>query len=213
LRFRSQIPKTLALLGGQPVIIHCLLALSRHPHIQEIILVVNPSNKKQVIEALSKYKIAKVRNLVLGGRERQDSVRNGLEAIDRNSGLVLIHDGVRPFVAKSLVSKLIKEAQISGAAICGVPVRDTIKTVTKHIVKHTLDRRDLWAIQTPQVFRKDLLLKAYRKFGKISFTDDSGLIEKLGVKVRILHGSDFNIKITTRKDLVLAGGIIKSGYK
>ncbi|MBU1906356.1 MAG: 2-C-methyl-D-erythritol 4-phosphate cytidylyltransferase, partial [Candidatus Omnitrophica bacterium] len=125
---------------------------------------------------------------------------------------VLIHDAARPFVNKKTVNALIKEAQRFGAAITGVPVKDTVKeavsyqhsAISRNIVKKTLRRENLWAIQTPQVFKKDLILRAYKKFGHLDVTDDAMLVEKLGVKVSIVLGAYKNIKITTAEDLRVA---------
>jgi len=216
-RLQSKIPKPLVEINSKPIIVYSLNILSRHPKIKEIILVANPKNLKDTISKIRQYRIKKIKHVVLGGRMRQDSVINGLRAISPKTDLVLIHDGVRPFINKEMVSEVIREAEISGAAIAGVPVKATIKMVTyrkSHIanrieVKKTLNREDLWEIQTPQVFRKDLILKAYKKFGNLSVTDDSMLMEKLGAKVSIVLGSYNNIKITTPEDLILAEAIAK----
>ncbi len=207
--------KPLAGINSKPVIIHCLNTLSRHPGIRDIILVVNSKNLKGIIRKTRQYRIAKIKDVVLGGRLRQDSVINGLKALNPRTDLVLIHDGVRPFVDKDIISSAIRAAKNYGAAIVGVPVKATIKRVhgsgfTVHgnfIVKETLDRKDLWEIQTPQVFKKGLLLEAYKRFGNKEVTDDAALVEKLGAQVRVVKGTYLNIKITTPEDLVLAEAI------
>lgn len=214
-RFGAKISKALARIKSIPVIIYSLKVLSAHPQIKEIIVAVNPSNRKEIQGLIKKYKIAKVSHIVSGGRRRQDSVLNALCQVDQGSKLVLIHDGVRPFISREVVSLLIKEAAKSGAAILGVPVKETIKEAHgsrlmahgKLIVRRTLERRNLWEIQTPQVFRKGLLVKAYKKFGRIDATDDAMLVEKLGVRVSIVMGSYDNIKITTPEDLAIAEAI------
>jgi 2-C-methyl-D-erythritol 4-phosphate cytidylyltransferase len=218
LRFKGKTSKALFKINAHPVIIYCLKVFSQHPEIKEIILVVNSQNKKNIIRKLNQYRIRKIKKVVLGGKLRQDSVSNGLKAIDRRTDLVLIHDGVRPFINQKMVFNLIKAAKRYGAAILGVPVRATIKKVlssqssviSKVIVKETLNRKNLWEIQTPQVFKKGLILRAYEKFGNIEVTDDARLVEKLGVPVRIVFGSYNNIKITTSDDLILAEAILKS---
>jgi len=221
LRFKSKVPKPLLKINSQPVIIHCLETFSRHSLIKDIILVVNPFNKKGIISSVNEHRIKKIRDIVLGGKERRDSVRNALGALSRRTDLVLIHDGVRPFIDKELVSLVIKEAGKCGAAIVGVPVKATIKSIKvskyqsikdKFIVGNTLDRDNLWEIQTPQVFKKELILEAYKKFGNTEVSDDAMLVEKLGVEVRVVRGSYNNIKITTREDLVIAEAIAKE-YK
>lgn len=214
LRFRSKISKPLIEINSQPVIIYSLNALSRYPEIKDIILVVNQKNLKGIARTIKKYRIPKIKEIVLGGKERQDSVAKGLQSIDPKTGLVLIHDAVRPFIDKRIISSVIKEAKKSQAAIAGIPVKATIKKAVVNrsslIVHKTLDRKNLWEIQTPQVFKKDLILGAYKKFGKSKVTDDAMLVEKMGVEVSIVRGSDKNIKITTPEDLIIAKAIAKS---
>jgi 2-C-methyl-D-erythritol 4-phosphate cytidylyltransferase len=174
-------------------------------------------NKEEIIGNLKKYRIRKIRAVVLGGKRRQDSVDKGLKAVSKEADWVLIHDGVRPFINKELISSVIKEAKKAGAAIVGVPVKATIKKLktqslklkTKFVVEKTLNRDNLWEIQTPQVFKKDLILKAYKRFGNINVTDDAMLVEKMGIKPRVVLGSYNNIKITTPEDLVIAKAIAK----
>ena len=213
LRFSLKHPKPLVNLKHQPVIIYCLKVFNRHPEIKNIILVANALNKGHIIAKLRQYKINKVTKVILGGRRRQDSVFSGLKALDAGTDLVLIHDGVRPFITQDMVSSLIKEAKKSSAAIAGVPVKATIKAVDSRkslVVSKTLDRKNLWEIQTPQVFRRDLILKAYKKFGRREVTDDAMLVEKLGAKVSVVLGSYNNIKITTAEDLVIAEAIARN---
>ncbi len=211
LRFRSRIPKLLTKIKSHPAIIYSLHTLGRHPAIKDIILVVNRQNLKGIQAALEKYRIPKIRAVVLGGKLRQDSVYQGLQALPPQTDLVLIHDGARPFIERRLVSVVIKEARRAGAAIVGVPVKNTIKKVafqgTGYRVQGTVERSNLWEIQTPQVFQRSLLAKAYQKFGKSRVTDDAILVEKMGVQVRIVPGSYNNIKITTPEDLVIAEAI------
>jgi len=223
LRFRSKITKPLAEISSQPIIIYSLKTLDKHPEIKDIVVVANIFNREEIKSNLRKYRIRKIREVVLGGKTRRDSVRNGLKAAAGEANLVLIHDGVRPFINKEMVSEVIREAKISGAAIAGVPVKATIKKVKESltcsgrqekskvkIVEKTLNRENLWEIQTPQVFRKALILKAYKKFGNLSVTDDSMLVEKLGAKVSVVLGPYNNIKITTPEDLILAEAIAKA---
>ena len=218
LRLKSRIPKPLIEISSAPLIIYCLHTFSRHPYIKDIIVVANSKNIKNILHKIRQYRITKIKDVVLGGLMRQDSVINGLGAIDNNTELVLIHDAARPFIDKEAVTSVIKAAKTHDAAIVGVPVKATIKEVhgsrfTVHgnlIVKKTLNRDNLWEVQTPQVFKKELILKAYNKFGGIEVTDDAMLVEKLGVKVRVVKGSYNNIKITTPEDLILAETIAKN---
>lgn len=209
-RLKSKTPKPLVRINAKPVVIYCLQTLSSCPEIKDIIVVANSKNKRELIVQIKRYGIKKVRNLVLGGRRRQDSVRQGLEAIDNRTDLVLIHDAVRPFIDKETVSGLIKAAKKSAAVILGVPVKATIKKVDEsQVVEKTLNRNSLWEAQTPQVFRKSLIRQAYRKCQDTEASDDATLVEKIGSKIKIIPGSYNNIKITTPEDLILAEAIAK----
>jgi 2-C-methyl-D-erythritol 4-phosphate cytidylyltransferase len=213
----SRVPKPLVKINSQPIIIYCLKIISKHPSIRDIVVVVNAQIRDKIIKAIKRYRISKIIQVVRGGRRRQDSVHHGLGAIDERTDLVLIHDGVRPFITKGIITSVIKKAKDTGAAIVGVPVKATIKEIAyrkshianRIIVKKTLDRNSLWEIQTPQVFRKDLILRAYEKFGNADVTDDAMLVEKLGTKVGVVLGSYDNIKITTPEDLRLAEAILE----
>lgn len=209
-RLKLAVSKPLIKIGKQPVIVYSLKQLNKHPDIDEIIVVVNARNKAAVGRSIKPYCFKKIKRLVLGGARRQDSVYNGLKAIDKNSKWVLIHDSARPFIEADAITEVIKQAKKHNAAILGVKPKATIKLSDAFkMVRQTLDRDRLWEIQTPQVFKKKLLLKAYSKYIKENFTDDAGLIEKLGLKVRIVLGSYANIKITTREDLLMAQLMLK----
>lgn len=211
LRLKSKIPKPLVGINNKPAIIYSLGVLAKEPAVKEIIVAANLANIKDIQKVVKKYKIAKVKKIILGGALRQDSVFNGLRLA--SGDIVLIHDAARPFIDRKIVSSAIIQARESGAAIVGVPVKATIKLVVSRsgrpVASQTLDRNKLWEIQTPQVFKKDLLLAAYKKFGKTKVTDDSSLVEKLGKKVKIVLGEYRNIKITTPEDLILAEAIAK----
>ena len=207
-RFKSRVSKPLAKINARPVLVYSLGVLSAHPLIKEIIVVAGRDNFKAVSAVIKEYKIPKVIKVVLGGLRRQDSVRNGLGHINKNIGLILIHDAARPFIDKKMVSRIIKAAGSSGAAIAAVAMKSTVKKAKNNLfVEKTIPRLGLWEIQTPQVFRRDLILKAYRRYSKADVTDDAMLIEKLGSKVKITQGSYCNIKITTPEDLALAAAI------
>jgi 2-C-methyl-D-erythritol 4-phosphate cytidylyltransferase len=230
-RFKSSVSKPLVRLGKRHIIDYSLKVLERHPGIRDIILVVNSRNIKPIATLVKNSGLKKVRVLVLGGARRQDSVFNALSSVVLQSRLVLVHDCARPFVKPLEISALIARAAKTGAAILGVPVKATIKQVTRHcaeahtgassgagckshatslVVRKTLDRSELWEIQTPQVFRKDLLFKAYRKFKDVDVTDDSAMVEKLNKRVELVFGSYDNIKITTPEDLAVAEAILKT---
>lgn len=210
LRLKSKTSKPLIKIGSQPIIIYSLNTLSKHPSIKNIIVVANRRNLLDIRSKIKEYRIGKIKDVVLGGEARKDSVAKGLEAMDNRTDLVLIHDGVRPFIDKGMVSSAIKAAKRYKAAIVGVPVKATIKEINSSlIVKKTLNRNNVWEIQTPQVFKKDLILKAYRRFGNAHVTDDCQLVEKLGVKVSVVLGNYNNIKITTPEDLVIARALAR----
>lgn len=214
---KSAVTKPLLEINSRPVLVYSLTVLSAQRQIKEIILVVNNKNFKKISDLVKKYRIKKIKSIILGGKLRQNSVEKGLKAIDRCTDLVLIHDAVRPFINQRIVSLLISQAQRSGAAILGVPVKATLKKVKSKkekgkigfMVEKTLDRDNLWEIQTPQVFKRKLIIEAYRKCANTSVSDDASLVEKLGKQVNILAGTYQNIKITTPEDLILAEAIIK----
>jgi 2-C-methyl-D-erythritol 4-phosphate cytidylyltransferase len=211
-RLNSSVSKPLVKIGSQPIVFYSLRTLSQHPGIDHIVVVVSRANRQAIARIIKDYSFKKIKAVVLGGRRRQDSVYNGLKAISRDSKWVLIHDSARPFVQAGAVTKVIRQAKKYGAAILAVRPKATIKSSrSDNTVAQTFNRDKLWEIQTPQVFEKGLLLKAYKKYSKDNVTDDASLVEKLGKRVRIVKGSYGNIKITTNEDLLLAGVISKKG--
>ena len=173
--------------------------------IDEIILVLPKDEieycKKEVLE---KYSL-KVDKIIAGGKERQDSVYNGLKAL-KNSDIVLIHDGARPFVSEKIILDGIENAKKYGAAAPGVMPKDTIKVKDDFsFSKETLKRESLIAIQTPQVFKKDIIVKCHERVreNNVSVTDDTMVVEKYGYKVYLYDGDYINIKVTTPEDLIL----------
>jgi 2-C-methyl-D-erythritol 4-phosphate cytidylyltransferase len=207
-RLKAAGPKPLVKIGKLPAIIYSLESLNRHPDIDEIIVVISALNQKAIAQAVKVYSFKKIKTFVLGGKRRQDSVSHGLKALSANTHWVLIHDAARPFIDRASITKVISAAKKTGAAILGVPVKSTIKSIKfKGLVNRTLDRSKLWEIQTPQVFKKELILKAYKKYLRNNVTDDAALVEKLGKKVMIVLGNYENIKITTPEDLLFAQAI------
>ncbi|MCX5712416.1 MAG: 2-C-methyl-D-erythritol 4-phosphate cytidylyltransferase [Candidatus Omnitrophica bacterium] len=214
LRLESKVSKPLVTLNRKPLFIYCLEVLNKHPQICDIVLVTSLENKTRIIEQVAKYDIDKVLRVVLGGVRRQDSVERGLSSVSRLAQYVLIHDAARPFINAKMISTVILAARKSGSAIVGVPVKETVKKVVRVKgkglgVKETLKRDELWVAQTPQIFRKDIIINAYKKFGKLSVTDDAALVEKLGSRVSLVNGSYDNIKITTPEDLITAQELLK----
>lgn len=195
-------------LAGKPILIHTLLKFLSLPEVHTIVLVVPAGDEERVRQMAETYGCAGERvKIVAGGEERQNSVRNGLAALEGMVDLVLVHDGVRPLVSPSKVRAVSHEAATSGAAVLAVRVKDTIKTVGPDgVITHTPDRQSLWAVQTPQAFRLSLLLEAYTaaEASGVQATDDAMLVERLGVAVRVVEGDYSNIKITTLEDLAWA---------
>jgi 2-C-methyl-D-erythritol 4-phosphate cytidylyltransferase len=199
-----QIQKQFIKVKGLEIFLYPLLVLQECSSVDEI--VVTAENKYfDMIHRLSvKNEITKLTALVEGGKTRSQSVRNAVLMIDAGpEDLVLIHDAVRPRIDHSFVESIIKAAKLFGEVIPGVKLTDTIKRDSSGYVKETLSRENLWAIQTPQVFRYKVLIDSYKKAkGKKDFTDESALIENARHKVKIIAGSKDNIKITTAEDLI-----------
>ncbi|MDD5347646.1 MAG: 2-C-methyl-D-erythritol 4-phosphate cytidylyltransferase [Candidatus Omnitrophica bacterium] len=212
-RFDAAVPKLLVRIGGKPLIAWSLRQLQRHRGVGDIIVVSSPFIAARLERLVRASRFTKVRSIVFGGERRQDSVLQGLGAVGRESGIVLVHDGARPFVSHGMVTSVLSAAAKHGAAVVGVPVKATIKESkgAGPVVKRTLDRSRLWEIQTPQAFRKAVLERAFQRFGKVAVTDDAGLVEKLGVAVRIVPGRYSNIKVTTREDAQFARALVREG--
>lgn len=205
-RMGSSLSKQFILINEKPMLYYTIKKFRENKLIDEIILVLPKDEieycKKEVLE---KYNIF-VDKIVEGGGERQDSVFNGLNAID-NGDIVLIHDGARPFVTDKIIEDGIKGAKKFKAAAPGVMPKDTIKIKNKdNLSKETLNREELVAVQTPQVFDYNLILECHKKIkeNNIKVTDDTMVVETFGNKVFLYEGSYTNIKITTPEDLILA---------
>jgi 2-C-methyl-D-erythritol 4-phosphate cytidylyltransferase len=207
-RMGASVNKQYLPLGDRPVLSHTIALFDRHPSVDHI-FVICPEAEMALCrrEVLDPFSFAKVRDLVPGGAERQDSVRNGLQACQAGEqDIVLIHDGARPLLSPTLIDPIIAAVQYHGAAIVGVPVKDTIKLVRDGMIDETPARSLLWQAQTPQGFRFGLIRNAHAKALQKNYcgTDDASLIEWLGNPVAMIEGNYRNIKITTPEDLVLA---------
>ncbi|UCD55497.1 MAG: 2-C-methyl-D-erythritol 4-phosphate cytidylyltransferase [Candidatus Omnitrophota bacterium] len=217
-RLKVKETKPFVMLGGHPLLSHTLKALEASAPIDEIIVVVSRDKLKAGRELIKKYEFNKVRAVISGGKRRFDSVRNALRKV-KDADLVLIHDGVRPFISQDLIKKLLRAAKRFGAAVSAIPSRQTLKFIKENyrgqtsidnfFIVNTPKRKFLWEAQTPQVFKKQLIVKAYKKVKGRNATDDSSLVEKLGHRVKIVKGSFRNIKITTPEDLELAKIFVK----
>jgi len=214
IRMESKRAKQFLSLDGKPI-----LALTLEPFqestVDAIILVVPLDDleycKKEIVE---RFGFTKVKKIVPGGKWRQDSVRFGLEATEGKYDLVLIHDGVRPLIEKRLIERVIKEAMVNRAVITALPAKETVKEVNdlRDVVK-TYDRKRVWMVQTPQAFRYQDILNAHHKALKQGWeeaTDDALLVEKSGITVKVVEGSEKNIKVTTPDDLELARLLLRS---
>lgn len=191
-------------LGGEPIWVHTVRLFAGHPEIGEVVLVVNSRDRQEIQDWLDQNQEKQKVTVVLGGAERQDSVRNGLAALSPQCTYVLVHDAARPFVTGEQISELIRQVRTDGTSIMAVPVKDTIKVVgADGIVQSTPARESLWAVQTPQAFLVSLLREAHEAAVQAGYagTDDAMLVEWLGHPVRVMRGSYENIKITTPDDL------------
>jgi len=210
IRFGSDLPKTLIELCGEPMIVHCLKVFDEHVAIDSVILVVPKDFDNQFRDVVESKGLKKIKHIVIGAETRTGSVSNGLKEVDHDTDIVLVHDGARPLVSGMLVDNVLKIAKSHDAVVAAVPVKPTIKRVDAQLtVIETLVREELWEIQTPQVFKKDLLLKAHKE-AKDRTTDDAALVEQLGKSVKIVQGEEKNIKITTPEDLVFAEALVKT---
>jgi len=202
-------------LSGLPVLAHSVITFDKCSSIEEIFLVVPEEDIDYCQkEILSLLELKKAVHLVPGGFQRQDSVYNGLQAIDKNTDTVVIHDGVRPFIQADDLMACIQGSKDFGACILGIPASDTLKRVGKsEIIKGTLTRDRIWLAQTPQAFRYDLIIKAHEAAQRDGYigTDDASLLERLGMDVKIITGSRFNIKITLKEDLAVARALFDAG--
>ncbi|OQX87644.1 MAG: 2-C-methyl-D-erythritol 4-phosphate cytidylyltransferase [Candidatus Omnitrophica bacterium 4484_70.2] len=179
--------------------------------------------RKKYVSLVKRYVSDKKVRLVEGGKEREDSVYNGVLSLDESIDYVIIHDGARPFVRKEKVEELIRYLRRYDAVTLGIPLREAIKQVEKGVVKQSLERKNIYITQTPQGFRKDVLLEAYNKFGKGKglrrgsrrevVDDETQFLERLGKKIKVIWGDVFNIKITYPQDLVLGEMIWQGGVK
>lgn len=206
-RLGLRVHKPFVLIEKEPMLAHTLAVLEKSYHIDEIILVVDESDLAKAGSLVKKNGLRKIRKIALGGERRIDSVRNGLLEVGEDVDYVVVHDGARPFLDNKMISSVIEAARTFGAAITCVPVKPTIKEIEKgDFVTVTLERQSLVEVQTPQAFKKDILVRAYKKaFDEaVEATDDSALVERLGIKVKAVKGSYKNIKITTIEDLKFA---------
>ncbi len=206
LRMRG-LDKLFAPLGDRPLLAHTLAAFQSCPAVDRVVLVLAADNLARGQALAEREGLDKVFTVCPGGQHRRDSVWAGLEALGP-CAWVAVHDGARPFITPRLIEEGLEAAHETGAAICAVPAQDTVKRVDEQRrVLRTLDRRRLWLIQTPQVFRYDILRDAHQRSRRPA-TDDAALVERLGRRVQVFSGSPHNLKVTTPEDLTLAEALV-----
>ncbi len=208
------VPKQFLQLGDVPLLVHALRVIDASPIIDAIVMVVPKDDVRYCQrELLPRFAFAKIHQVVSGGPRRQDSVWNGLQAVEARDGIVLVHDAVRPFVTEAMVRNVVDHARTHGAAVVAVPIRDTVKRVTPDgMIDTTLDRQSLWLAQTPQAFNIGVLRDAHRLSQQhdVEATDDACLVEQLGHAVSIVNGSADNMKMTRPEDLVVGEAILST---
>ena len=202
------IDKVMASLGGRPVLARVIDVFQKCDRVDQIIVVMNAKNLEEARQMAAREKWNKVTDVVVGGRRRQDSVIEGLKKLKQCEWIV-IHDGARPLMREELIKRGLDAARETGAAAPAITVTDTIKVIKERdIVSQTLPRANLRAVQTPQIFRFDIVQNTY-KFAAGEYTDDASLVEKAGFKVKLFPGAIDNIKITTKDDLAVAEVLLK----
>lgn len=213
-RFGGKTPKQFLEILGKPLIIHTLEQFQQCREIDQIILVLPSNQTTNFLQIVNKYGITKLSKIVAGGKTRAESVCKGLNSVrPTNAEIIAVHDGARPLVTPVEISACIKKAQETGAAILVATVTDTIKQISGDKIVKTIDRNQLKRALTPQCFRYEILKRAFDKADLSEFaTDESFLVEQLGVEVSVVEGSAKNIKITTPEDLKLAESLLKEKY-
>jgi 2-C-methyl-D-erythritol 4-phosphate cytidylyltransferase len=211
-RMNMNINKQFIKMYDKEVIAYTIDAFYNNENIDEIVVVIREDEEEFFVEhIINKYMYKNIK-IAHGGKERQDSVYNGLKRLDYNCNIVIIHDGARPFIPKMVLDESIREANLNNAVVVGVPVKDTIKVIdNNNIIKDTPDRKHLWAVQTPQVFNYKVLMDAYENAYNKGYygTDDAMLVEYLGQEVKMIMGSYENIKITTKEDISFGEQILR----
>jgi len=202
-RLGGSLPKQFLTIGGEPILLMTARQMASHPAVDLVVVAAPAAHLARTRRVLRPLAGQIALNVVEGGTERQDSVWRALLAVPPSIDIVLVHDAVRPFVTHRLIDEVLRATVETGAALCARPIAETVKRVSEGIVEETLDRRGLWAVQTPQGFRAALLREAHDKARRegVVATDDAMLVERLGQPVRVVAGLAANVKITTPEDL------------
>ena len=202
-RFGGRLPKQFIRLSRAPILTQTVAHFTRHPAIVAIIVAAPEIHVERTRRALAGVARRAPVTVVQGGGMRQDSVWLALQAVPATADIIIVHDAVRPLITRGLIDAVVAAVAESGAAICALPITETVKRVRQEVVEATLDRSELWAVQTPQAFRAALLREAHEKARRdgVIGTDDAMLVERLGHRVRVVRGLAENVKITTPEDL------------
>lgn len=204
--------KQLIEVEDMPVIAHTLCAFQQSGLVDEIVIVTRESDLLVMADIAKEFGITKVTHIIKGGETRTESVKNGIDCAAGN--FVAIHDGARPCIKTEHIDLTVKKAFETKAAALGCPVADTLKRVDENgFIVETVDRNNMWQIQTPQVFEKELIKKAYKEADTNGATDDCMLVEAIGVKVAMVQGDKSNIKVTLQDDVGLAAAILREADK
>jgi 2-C-methyl-D-erythritol 4-phosphate cytidylyltransferase len=214
-RMGSNVDKLWLEVAGRPVVAHTWGRFDQAPAVDEIILVVRDGMQQHFTELAAQFKFQKTFRLVLGGAERQDSVWNGLAATSTGTEIVAIQDAARPCTTAQLIADTIKAARETGAAVAAQPVTDTIKETTDgSVISRTMDRSKLWAVQTPQTFRLEVIQRAIStaRAQKLNLTDDTAACELIGQPVRLVKSLSPNPKVTVPADLPFIESLLRAGH-
>jgi len=205
----------LASVGGKPLLCYALRALEVAPWVREIVVVGREQDRERIAALCRRESFTKVKVVAPGGEVRQESVRLGLEALQCETPLVVVHDAARPFLPLALLERCLREAARSGAAIAALPCPDTLKAARERAVVRTVNRAGVWLSQTPQVFRRALLLEAHGRARRYRYlaTDDAALLERAGHTVTLVPSTALNFKVTTPEDLEMARLIARDGNR
>lgn len=215
-RMNARINKPFIPISGKHILAYTIEKFEKCKLIDKIYLIISPEEKEICRKnIILRYGFSKVQELVDGGETRQDSVYNGIKALDEDTDIVVIHDGARPLVEETIILDSIENAQKYGAAIAAIRAKDTIKKSGKNFfISKTFNRAEIWRAQTPQTFKYDIILPAYHQAYKEKYltTDDAAIVERYGHKVKLIIGSEENIKITTPFDIIVAENLLKKGF-
>ena len=208
--------KLFAAIAGEPVIAHAIRAFERAKSVGEIVVVTREERHDEIRKINSSAGFKKIRAIVPGGKRRQDSVRAGLDRIDRETKYVAVHDAARPLITPEQIERAFEQCRVHGAAALAQPVNDTLKRVDADLlVVGSVDRHQLYAMQTPQIFERKLIEDAYRAVfaENILVTDEVSAVERLGYKIALVLNDEFNLKITYPRDLPIADFIVRDRNK